>query len=147
MAWKDKAKEENYRKAYSKKYYQEHKQQSLKYGKEYYKKVKESKLKYAKNYRDLHPEAKRKSTLKLKFGLTLTDYNKMFEKQQGCCAICGKHQSELTRALAVDHNHLSGKIRGLLCSSCNAAIGSLGTDYGVELLQKAIDYIRKYDKV
>ena len=143
MAWKDKTKYKSYRK----KYYQEHKQQILKRRKDYYKKVKESKLKYAKNYRDLHPEAKRKSTLKLKFGLTLADYNKMFIKQQGCCAICGKHQSELTRALAVDHNHLSGKIRGLLCSSCNAAIGSLGTDDGVELLQKAIDYIKEYDKV
>ena len=143
MGYKNKADQ----KAYSKKYYQEHKQQRLKYGKVYYKKVKESKLKYAKNYRDLHPEIKRKSTLKLKFGLTLADYNVLFIKQKGCCAICGKHQSELTRALAIDHNHITNQNRGLLCCPCNTAIGSLGTDYGIELLQKAIEYIKEHDKV
>lgn len=143
MAYKNKADQ----KAYSKKYYQEHKQQRLEAGQKYYKKIKGLKLKYAKNYRELHPEVKRKSILKLRFGLSLEDYNRMFVKQQGCCAICSKHQSKLTRALAIDHNHISGQIRGLLCGSCNAAIGALDTDSGVKLLQKAIEYIKDYDKV
>lgn len=74
-------------------------------------------------------------------------YNKMFNKQSGYCAVCGKHQSELKRRFDVDHNHITNNIRGLLCNSCNAAIGSLGADSGIELLLKAIDYIRKTDNI
>ena len=69
------------------------------------------------------------------------DYNGMFVKQQGCCAICGIHQSALGKALAVDHNHITLKVRGLLCSKCNLGIGNLMTDKGTELLYSAINYI------
>jgi len=143
MAYKNKSN----LKTYGKKYYQEHKKHKLEYQRKYYKKVKETKLKYAKNYRDLHPDVKRKSDLKLKFGLTLFDYNIMFNNQDGCCAICGRHQSELTRALAIDHNHNTNEVRGLLCGSCNTAIGSLLADDGIKLLQNAIKYVSKYEKV
>jgi len=143
MAYKNKSDE----KTYSKKYYQKHKECRIEYQKKYYKKVRDTKLKYAKKYRDLHPEVKRKSDWKLKFGLTPVDYNIMFNNQNGCCNICGKHQSELTRALAIDHNHNTNEVRGLLCCPCNAAIGSLGADDGIKLLQNAIKYVRKYEKV
>ena len=53
--------------------------------------------------------------LKHKYGLTLQDYNQMFDRQKGCCDICRRHQSEFSKALAVDHNHETGKVRGLLC--------------------------------
>lgn len=70
-------------------------------------------------------------------------YNKMFNEQSGCCAMCGKHQSELKRRLDVDHNHISGKTRGLLCFPCNTGIGSLRVDeLGIELLLKGINYIK-----
>jgi hypothetical protein len=75
------------------------------------------------------------------FGITLEDYNQMFEEQKGRCAICGIHQSEMSKALSVDHNHNTGEIRGLLCNNCNTAIGKLKTDDGIELLQKAMEYI------
>lgn len=74
-------------------------------------------------------------------------YNEMFINQSGYCAVCRRHQSDLKRRLDVDHNHFTNNVRGLLCSSCNAAIGSLGADSGVELLQKAIEYIRKTDNI
>ncbi len=45
-----------------------------------------------------------------------------FEKQKGCCAICGKHQSQFKMRLALDHNHRTGKLRGLLCYRCNKFI-------------------------
>jgi len=80
-----------------------------------------------------------------RYGIAIAVYNKMFEEQQGYCMICGKHQSELKRALSVDHNHHTGRIRGLLCGSCNTAIGSLRADFGLGLLQKAIEYIKEYD--
>jgi 5-methylcytosine-specific restriction endonuclease McrA len=68
-------------------------------------------------------------------------WKKFFKKQKGRCAICGVHQAELDKAMALDHNHITEKNRGLLCSNCNLAIGLLKCDNGIELLEKAIKYI------
>jgi hypothetical protein len=57
------------------------------------------------------------------FGITPDEYNTMFLAQGGVCAICGKHQKQCKRSLAVDHCHHSGRIRGLLCMSCNTKLG------------------------
>ena len=73
------------------------------------------------------------------YGITLDGYNKMFQEQQGCCAICGKHQSESGRAFAVDHCHKSGKIRKLLCLNCNAVLGHVNDD--IDLLREMILYV------
>jgi hypothetical protein len=78
------------------------------------------------------------------YGLTKEQYNEMFIKQDGKCAICGKHQSELRIRLCVDHNHSNGKIRELLCSRCNLALGFLE-----ESEQRRINilaYIQKHNK-
>ena len=61
--------------------------------------------------------------LRYRYGITEDDYNKMFNKQRGCCYLCGKHQSKLNYRLCVDHNHLTGKIRKLLCKYCNHRLG------------------------
>ena len=50
-------------------------------------------------------------------------YNNLFVIQNGCCALCGKHQKDLKKNLAVDHCHTTGKIRGLLCITCNTHLG------------------------
>ncbi|MDP1614799.1 MAG: endonuclease VII domain-containing protein [Methylococcales bacterium] len=71
------------------------------------------------------PTYPRNCLLKQKYGLSIADYDKMKEQQGGYCAICGKHQTELKRHLAVDHNHTTGKIRGLLCDKCNIGIGCI----------------------
>lgn len=63
----------------------------------------------------------RKAHLKSKFNITLEQYDKMLEKQNGVCAICGK--PPIHRKLAIDHNHKTGKIRGLLCIRCNPMLG------------------------
>jgi len=78
--------------------------------------------------------------LKALYGLTVEQYNEIFDQQRGECAICGKHQTELTKGLAVDHNHETGKVRGLLCSYCNTAIGSFKESIGT--MKKAIEYIK-----
>lgn len=67
----------------------------------------------------------RKNQLKLKYNLTVGGYDKMLQHQQGCCAICGIHQSELKKRLFVDHDHKTGKVRGLLCINCNCRLGVL----------------------
>lgn len=60
-----------------------------------------------------------KTHLSNNFGITFEEYKKMMDAQDGCCAIC-KRASK--RNLSVDHSHTSHKIRGLLCTNCNAAL-------------------------
>lgn len=77
--------------------------------------------------------------LQKNFGITLEQFNEMFNSQEGKCRICNKHQSELRITLAVDHNHQTGKIRGLLCDGCNRGIGFLKESK--EILENAIKYL------
>lgn len=78
-------------------------------------------------------------TYKLKeYGMTLTDYEILYAKQQGKCAICEGSSNGKGR-LHVDHDHISNRVRGLLCFDCNSAIGKLRDD--PELLYKAISYL------
>jgi hypothetical protein len=76
------------------------------------------------------------------YGISLETYNKIFETQSGSCAICGKPQNHFRRRLAVDHDHKTKQVRGLLCSYCNRAIG--GFDDNISLLEKATEYLKKY---
>ena len=83
-----------------------------------------------------------KYQLYLKYKLTLEDYDHMLEKQKGVCAVCGKPETCAAhyggvRRLAVDHDHKTGKVRGLLCALCNQALGCVG-DSKERLLQLAI---------
>ena len=88
----------------------------------------------------------KKACLKKNYGLTLDWYNKQFELQNGCCAICGKNRLSLSRDLAVDHNHVTNKIRGLLCGDCNRGLGYFKSDLnGIKLLLKSIEYLKSYD--
>lgn len=78
------------------------------------------------------------------YNITIDEYNSLFEKQNGRCAICGTHQSELTRKLAVDHSHKDGTIRGLLCSKCNTALGLVNEN--LDIIYSMIDYINDKEK-
>ena len=60
----------------------------------------------------------RKSNLKRLYGMTPADHEAMLEAQGGRCAVCGQDKD-----LVVDHNHKTGKVRGLLCRTCNFVIG------------------------
>lgn len=76
-----------------------------------------------------------------KYGLTLDEYEAMVEDQGGKCAICGV--TPKTR-LCVDHCHATGIVRGLLCRSCNTAIGLLRED--TKVMGKAIQYVRTWHR-
>ena len=84
-----------------------------------------------------------KSSLKKQFGLTPEDYDAMLALQSGGCAICGRspYSKRFTR-LAVDHDHQSGSIRGLLCHRCNVGIGMF--DDRPEVLRRAIRYLDEH---
>jgi len=80
--------------------------------------------------------------LRRNFGITLEEYNSMYELQDGLCAICKKTDEVEGRRLAVDHNHETGQIRALLCGSCNRGLGLFKED--IDSLSKAIDYLKEY---
>jgi hypothetical protein len=75
------------------------------------------------------------------YGVTRDEYNALLEKQCGVCAICG-NSCKSGRALGIDHNHVTGQIRGLLCGICNRAIGYLQDD--PKLVQSALEYLLSF---
>lgn len=89
------------------------------------------------------PNYSRNANLKRKYGITLEEYNEMFDKQGGLCMICERHQSELGATMHVDHCHTSGKVRGLLCNNCNIGIGALQDSPRV--LESALYYILDHE--
>lgn len=71
--------------------------------------------------------AQRVYYLKRQYGITTEDYDRMLAAQNGCCAVCGSDSPGDGRKhyFDIDHNHVTGKIRGLLCRPCNIAVGCL----------------------
>lgn len=101
---------------------------------------------YAKKY---DPSTKyRRYNLKAKYGMLESDYDEMLNKQGGVCAICGekpKDQSYGRHAkLHIDHDHETGKVRELLCMSCNQALGFFRDEKSI--LENAIKYIDRHKK-
>ena len=79
-------------------------------------------------------------------GASAEDYEKFYVKQKGMCKICGVKMGRTRyNRLAVDHCHKSGKLRGLLCSNCNTAIG-LMKDSTIRL-EKAIEYLKSCEDI
>lgn len=81
------------------------------------------------------------SKMKSNYGLTKDQYLNLYSETNGCCFICGEHESLFKRGLHVDHCHTTGMIRGLLCSNCNTALGKFKEDSII--LEKAIQYLNR----
>lgn len=79
--------------------------------------------------------------LKRKYGITIDQYEELLERQDNSCALCGKSAEEHHTNLAVDHNHRTGEIRGLLCTHCNYRLVARHTDGS--LLRRMADYIEQ----
>lgn len=82
------------------------------------------------------PLAERRSKLKLLYGITVEEYNSMWEAQGGKCAICGDDGT-----LDTDHSHETGKVRALLCRRCNLVVGLL--EKGA--VTQALEYLRAHN--
>ena len=80
---------------------------------------------------------RREFHLRGKYGITSIEYDQLRVIQNGACALCFRTD----RKLGVDHNHQTGKVRGLLCNSCNTALGAMNDD--PDRLQNAIQYLKK----
>ncbi len=115
---------------------------------DYYLENNEKVRKRAKNYywknkhkrKPADPKKVKNRNLRRLYGISLSTYEKWFRKQDGCCAVCKRPQSDFNRALAVDHNHVTGKIRGLLCGKCNRAIGAMMDS--IWILKRAVKYLK-----
>lgn len=81
----------------------------------------------------------RAARLKCIFGITQEQYDELFDKQNGCCAICERHRDQFKINFAVDHSHETGRIRGLLCYHCNHRL--IGRHKDGDLLRKMADYV------
>jgi hypothetical protein len=79
-----------------------------------------------------NPNMHRATNLR-RYGLTIAEYDRMWTEQEGVCAACDQPETATNqfgkRRLAVDHDHTTGRVRGLLCSTCNRALGLLGDDW------------------
>lgn len=74
-------------------------------------------------------------------GITVEQYYLTLERQGGVCKICGQPQRDKTRSrLALDHDHVTGEFRGLLCNPCNAGIAYFGDS--ILIMEEAIRYLR-----
>lgn len=98
----------------------------------------EKRKEYARSWRERNPEKLLDQKYR-KYGIVYADYVALYAKQKGLCAICNEPPTE--KLLSVDHDHVTGKVRGLLHRSCNSALGILGDS--VEGLEKAIKYLKE----
>ena len=85
-----------------------------------------------------------------KYGISLQQYNNMFEEQGQVCALCGNpestvHHTGKIRRLAVDHDHSSGRVRALLCVPCNLKVGSV--EVNKELYLKIFNYLDQHKQL
>lgn len=107
-------------------------------------------------YRKENPEVYRKASLRhwhksdikkrqaqwiKRYGITLEQYEEMYDNQKGVCKIC-KNTCSSRQCLSVDHCHKTGKVRGLLCVKCNTALGMLNDD--VHKFKTAIEYLNQH---
>lgn len=107
-----------------------------------------------KSYEARHPqrtrEGHRRASLLSKYGITIEQFDKMWEDQKGCCQICdvelsnafkGGSTKNASNTANVDHCHTEGHVRGILCATCNKALG-LFKDRP-DLLRKAANYLEE----
>jgi hypothetical protein len=101
-------------------------------------------LERRKRWQEQNPNYNHNWRLASVFGLTGEDYAKMLKKQKGTCAICDQVNKSGKR-LAVDHDHASGQIRGLLCTNCNSIVGKVYDSQA--FVDRLIKYLRVHSQL
>ena len=138
MPYKDPIKRLEYARAYNKDWYLKNTEEKRQY---YLKNKQHIKGLYDKQKLRRHYNNHKHNLLK--YGITIEEYNELLERQNHVCAICmGKETRTLGGTLcrlSVDHQHGNGKIRGLLCVKCNAAVAFLGDN--PELVMRVLSYL------
>lgn len=145
------------RRAYDKKWREENREKRNAYNREWRKKNpekakghhtkwRENNIDKVKAYRTQYNKENRAYRLDYKllktYGLAKGVYETMLKQQLGACAICGINSPGGNGRFHVDHNHVTKKVRELLCLNCNNGIGKFKDD--LSLLEKAVVYLRKH---
>ncbi len=86
-------------------------------------------------------EAQRRHKLK-KYGITDVEYQKIIKTQNNRCEVCGNEEKERPK-MPIDHNHATGKFRGVICSRCNRVLGAV--DDEATLLRKLAEYLERHN--
>jgi hypothetical protein len=141
-------------KEYRKKYRAAHPGKEAEYAREYRRLYPDRARTSWKKHRELHPVdflVDKNQHLKYYFGITINEYMEMHNRQGGVCKICGQPETKKQRrgksqkvtadSLHVDHDHKSGKIRGLLCNRCNHLLGE--AEDSIQILASAIKYLEE----
>jgi len=123
-------------------YYAANKEQVLAANRAYYAANREQFAARSRAYHAANRDRAASERLQRNYGISLADYDEALEAQDNGCAICGKTEAEEGKRLAVDHNHETDQVRGLLCENCNRAIGLLRHD--PELLCSATVYLDQW---
>lgn len=106
---------------------------------------------YVKKQQETYdPIKKRDENLKRVYGIGIEEYNILLKEQNNCCAICGSTDPKGRKSgrgggvdvFYVDHDHKTGKVRGLLCNICNRTMGYIGENLGI--LEEMILYLNKH---
>jgi hypothetical protein len=133
---------------YDKKYYEEHKEKIHASQKKYREKHKEEEKVRGKKYREENKEKIRDRHRKWRvanpghlYGISLDEFNLKIKEQNSLCAICLK----LMAPPFVDHNHITGENRDMLCRYCNTGLGMFFES--IETLQSAVEYLKKHSVV
>src|SRR5262245_41793994 len=98
---------------------------------------------------ECYKEQTKRYSLKKLYSMGLLEYQRLYDNQLGVCAICEQPETAIgvhgeIRLLNVDHDHVTGKVRGLLCSNCNTALGLFRDE--VRNLVSAIKYLLDHNK-
>ncbi len=102
----------------------------------------ETKSRYYRVSREENSRKRRVRRLKRQYGLSEEQWNIVFENQGRKCAACGSSGPKRKRGWHTDHDHKTGKFRGILCGGCNHALGA--TEDSIEILQGLISYLKYY---
>ena len=92
-------------------------------------------------YYEEHKDMWRTKQLQKDYGISLEQYDKMLIEQNNKCAICKSEQCTTGKSFSVDHNHITGKVRGLLCRRCNMGLGHF--EGNMEAVTNMLTYMKK----
>ena len=133
------------RKATAKKYRESHRQQRSLYARDRYHKNKEqaqerNRAEHEKRYKSLSPRERRAYGLRRNYGMTIDQWDTLFESQGKVCAICGKNVPGGRGHWHTDHDHETKEVRGILCNMCNVMLGHCSDS--IARLESAIAYLQ-----
>ena len=104
-----------------KEYREKNKDKIAEVKKEYYEKNKDKIAEVGKEYREKNKDKIKEYRILKTYNLTMEEYEEIYNRQNGCCPLCGKELNSVR--VAIDHDHVTGKVRGIMCSVCNSQLG------------------------